>query len=238
MNSRRTALDLIGSFWPAAHPEKRLPGRLTFDSSDGGRLKTCGAFHDPKEVIAKARAESDGPVSVGLSELLGLDNPPIRIIGDTTDGPVTLDQCLGEQDTYHVPLVLSGAHIPDSEPLRFRAAAFGIQHFVRWSGASGLRPSLVVGDDSRRVEEIRVVYTPVSEAVVGVPHGQLILRLPYAFRGDHVVESTIEQACTLELRFADPSPTSPTRHDFRLISRGFPPCPHPVCQQYRGFPSA
>ena len=204
MNSRRTALDVIGSFWPAVHPEKRLPGRLTFDSSDGGRLKIVGSFHDPREVIAKARADADGSVSVGISELFGLDGPAIRIVGDTTDGPVTLDECLEEQDTYHVPLVFYGAHIPDSEPLRFQTAAFSIQHFVRWSGTSGLRSSLVVREDPHQVEEIRVVYTPVSEAVVDVPQGQLVLRLPYKFRGDHLVECTIEQACTLELRFADP----------------------------------
>ena len=203
-NSPRTALDAIGSFWPAANPEKRLPGRLTFDPREGGRLEVVGAFHDPKEVIAKARAEADGSVSLGLFELLGLDSPAIRIIGDTTDGPVTLDQCLGTQDTYHVPLVLSGDHIPDSEPLRFQAAAFGIRHFVRWSGTSGLRPSLVVRDDPRRIEEIRIVHTPVPDTTVDMPHGQLVLRLPYTFRGDHVAESAVEQTCTVELRFTDP----------------------------------
>lgn len=163
-----------------------------------------GTFHDPKDVMAKARAEADGSVSLGLFELLGLDSPAIRIIEDTTDGPVTLDQCLGAQDTYHVPLVLSGDHIPDSEPLRFQAAAFGIRHFVRWSGTSGLRPSLVVQDDPRRIEEIRIVHTPVPDTAVDMPHGQLVLRLPYTFRGDHVAESAVQQACTLELRFADP----------------------------------
>ena len=71
-------------------------------------------------------------------------------MGDTSDGPVTLDQCLGAQDTYHVPLVLSGDHIPDSEPLRFQAAAFGIRHFVRWSGTSGLKPSLSMATGLQR----------------------------------------------------------------------------------------
>lgn len=163
-----------------------------------------GAFHDPKEVIAKARAEADGSVSLGLVELLGLDSPAIRIIGDTSDGPVTLDQCLGEQDTYHVPLVLTGDHIPDSEPLRFQAAAFGMRHFVRWSGTSGLRPSLVVQDDPRRIEEIRVVHTAVPDTTVETPHGQLVLRLPCKFRSDRIAEASVEQASTLELRFADP----------------------------------
>lgn len=202
MDSSRTTLDAIGSFWPAAHPEKRLPGRLTFDPSDGGRLEVVGSFHDLKDVIAKARKEADG--SMGLSELLGLDSPAVRIGGDTTDGPVTLDQCLGAQATYHVPLVLSGAHLSNSEPLRFHAAQFSIPHLIGWSGTSGLRSSLVVRDDPRRTEEIRIIYRPVPKAIVDIRDGQLALHYPYHFRGDHVVESSIEQTCTMELRFTDP----------------------------------
>lgn len=204
MNSSHTTLDALGSFWPAAQPRKRLPGRLTFNPEEGGSLKVVGAFHDPKEVIAKARAEADGSVSLGLAEFLGLDSPAIRIIGDTIDGPVTLDQCLGAQDTYHVPLVLSGDHIADSEPLRFQAAAFGIRHFARWSGTSGLRPSLVIQDDPPRTDEIRIVHTAVPDTTVDTPHGQLVLRLACTFRSDRIAEAAVEQACTLELRFAEP----------------------------------
>ena len=76
MDSSRTTLDAIGSFRPATHPEKRLPGRLTFDPGDGGRLEVVGSFHDPKDVIAKADKEADG--SVGLFELLGLDSPAMH----------------------------------------------------------------------------------------------------------------------------------------------------------------
>ena len=208
-----TPLDTIGSFWPAARPEERLPGRLTFDPTDGGRLEVLGSFHDSQEVLARAPAEADGSVSVGVATLLGFDSPAIRILGDTTDGPVTLERCLPtqlqmgggtSQSTYHIPLVLSGTHIPDGEPLLFQKAEFGIPHFVRWSRTSGLSPSLIVHDASRRLEEIRITYTPLLEATVELPHGQLLLHLPYRFHGDHIVESSIEQACTFELRFADP----------------------------------
>lgn len=182
----------------------RLPGRLTLNPSDGGRLKVVGSFHDQDEVIAKTPADANGVVSVGLSTLLGLDAPPIQIFGDTAEGAVTLNQCLGAGGTYHVPWVLSGAHVAGSAP-EFQAADFGIPQFAWWSGTSGLDSSLIVRDESRRVEEIRVIYRPVPEAVVDLPHGQLALRLPYVFRGDHVVESSVAQASTLEIRFADPS---------------------------------
>ena len=35
---RMVNVDIFGSFWPAARPDKRVPGRLTFDHGDGRRL--------------------------------------------------------------------------------------------------------------------------------------------------------------------------------------------------------
>ena len=124
MKSPSTPLDVIGSFWPAARPERHLPGHLTFDPSEGGKLEVVRAFHDPHKVLDNAPTAADGSVSVGLSALVGLDSPPMRILGDTTEVSVTLDRCLGTQGTYNVPLVLSGAHIPDGEPLHFQKAEF------------------------------------------------------------------------------------------------------------------
>ena len=196
-----TPLDLVGAFWPAARPEKRLPGRLTFNPIDHGRLEVLGSFHDPKEMIAKARAQANGSVHVGLSELLGLDSPPIRILGDTMDGPVTLDQCLG-QSTYHVPLALSGAHIPYSEQLQFETAEFHIQQLVPWIGTSGFRAWADLRD--HQLEEVHITYRPVPEASVDMPRGRLVLRCPYRLSYDRVPESPIEEASVLELQFANP----------------------------------
>ena len=197
-------LDVIGAFWPAARAGRRLPGRLTFDPGNGGRLEVVGSFHDPKEVIAKAGRQADGSVSVGLSELLGLDSPAIRVIGDTAAGPVTLEQCLGGQGTYHVPLVLSGAHIPDGEPLRFQTAAFYIHHLVFWTGISGFSGSLDYRADAHRPEEVHISYRPVPETSVDMPRGRLVLRFPYRLRYDRVPESPVEETSALELEFAEP----------------------------------
>ena len=196
-------MDVIGTFWPAACPDKRVPGRLTFDPRDGGKLDLCGAFHDPKEVIATARAQQQGPISVGLSELLGLGSPPIRILGDTTDGPVTLDQCLGNLSSYHVPLVFRGAHFLDNEPLLFQAAQFDIPHLARWIGQSGLSDCVQLRQDSNQVEQIRIIYKPVADTIVDTQSGHLRLAFRYRQHGDRINELTIKQYCTLELRFAD-----------------------------------
>ena len=205
-------MDVIGTFWPATCPDKRVPGRLTFDHDDGGRLELCGAFQGLEEVIhEKARAQQQGPVSVGLSELL--DSPPIRILGDTTDGLVT---CLVvrsmlkyhsgpplKTSVYHVPLVFRGTHFLNNEPLRFAAAQFDIPHLTQWIGKSGLDVSPKFRKDSNQVEQIRITNTPVGDTIVDTPRGQLRLAFEYQLCGDRVVESAIKQHCTLELRFAD-----------------------------------
>ena len=205
MTSTRSRLDVVGAFWPAAHPEKRLPGRLTFSPYDGGRLDVVGSFHDPREVIAKAGAQADGPIRVGLSELVGGESPPIRILADTTEGPATLEQCLGAQSAYHIPLVLCGANIAESEPLRFQTADFRIPHFIPWSGISGFSSWLHSWNDPHRprLKEVHISYTPVPEASTDIPHGRLLLRMPYRFRFDRIPESPIEETSILELQFAD-----------------------------------
>ena len=197
-------VDIIGSFWTADRPDKRVPGRLTFDHRDGRRLELCGAFHNPKEVIANALAQQEGQVSIGLSELLGLDSPPIRILGDTADGPVTLERCLGTLSTYNVPLVFRGAHFLDDKPLRFEAAQFDILHIEHWIGKSGLDHSVRSRKDSNQVEQIHIICTPFGDTIVETPSGQLRLAFGYQLRGDRIVESAIKQYCTLELRFSDP----------------------------------
>ena len=99
---------------------------------------------------------------------------------------------------------LSGAHIPDGEPLRFQTAEFYIQHLVLWTGISGFSGSLDYRDDARRPEEVHISYRPVPETSVDMPRGRLVLRFPYRLRYDHVPESPVEETSALELEFAEP----------------------------------
>ena len=198
-------MDIIGSFWTADRPDRRVAGRLTFDHRDGRRLELCGAFHDPKEVISNAPAQQEGHASVGISELLGLDSPPIRILGDTAVGPVTLERCLGTLSTYHVPLVFRGAHFRDDESLKFKAAKFSILHIEQWIGKSGLDASVRLRKGSNQVEQLSIICTPVEDIIAKTPSGQIRLSFGYQLRGDDIVESAIKQKCTLELQFSDSS---------------------------------
>ena len=196
-------LDTIGTFWPVGRPKRRLPGRLTFSPEDGGRLQIAGSFHDPKEVIARAQREADGSVHVGLAELAGLNAPRMRILGETTNGRVTLEECIEGQGTCHIALILCGAHISNNELLRFQAAEFGIREFVRWSGESGLDDALFLHERIDQIERIQITCNPVPEKVISIPGGQLTVRLPYDIHGDHLQEVAIRQNWKIERRFAD-----------------------------------
>ena len=63
-SSPRTALDAIGSFWPAAHPEQRLPGRLPNPPKPGSAARN-----------KDARRSSEGPTSPPTSATPGA--PPV-----------------------------------------------------------------------------------------------------------------------------------------------------------------
>ena len=105
----------------------------------------------PRARVEQARARQTGTVSVRLSEMLGSGSPPIRILGDTKQGPVSLDQCLVGRSSlsfgssgsstaeYHALQVFEGAHFDDHTPLQFDAITFRLGHLAQWIAKSGLR---------------------------------------------------------------------------------------------------
>ena len=122
-------LDVVGEFWQADKPERRVSGRLTFDKARGIELNLIGSLHDPREVVSR----QTGPViSVPLEEMFDLNSGPKRILGETTRGPVTVDHCLRSSanfaflgrsrpavESYVGSLVLLGTHFYADEPLEF-----------------------------------------------------------------------------------------------------------------------
>lgn len=162
-------LDVLGSFWPAGQPDNRMPGRLALDVTRGPALELCGSFHNPGRVVEQARA-ADGSVFVGLTEILGSDSPPIRILGDTTLGPVSLDHCLvgttslslgssgSSTAEYHPLQVFQGAHFDDHTPLQFDAITFQLGHLAEWIARSGL--CIDPQRDPKAVGHIRITVPP------------------------------------------------------------------------------
>ena len=200
-------MNVVGSFWPAARPDKRVAGRLTFDARDGAALELGGSFHDPGAVLDKAQG-----VAVGLEELFGFDSPPLRILGDTSDGQLTLDRCVetsssysstATRQSYYVPLVFHGAHFHENDPLSFDAVRFHIRHLAHWVGKSSLQVALDHKQNAPGVEQMRITHTPLKESVAHTEFGRLTLAFEYKYGGDHIVDFGIEQHCSLELRFQE-----------------------------------
>ena len=211
-----TDLDLLGSFWPAGQPDNRLPGRLAFDGRKGPVLALCGSFHDPGRVVEQARARQAGTVSVGLSEMLGSGSPPIRILGDTTQGPVSLDHCLVGRSSwsfgssgsstaeYHALRVFQGTHFDDHAPLQFDAITFRLGHLAQWIARSGLR--IDPKPDPKAVDHMRITMAPPGRYVASTDLGELVLACRYIPRGNGIVGFRIDRDCSLELRFPEGRP--------------------------------
>ena len=208
-------LDVLGSFWPAGQADNRLPGRLALDVKKGPVLELCGSFHDPGRVVEQARA-ADGSVSVGLSEMFGSGSPPIRILGDTTEGPVSLDHCLVGRSTwspgtsgsstaeYHALQVFQGAHFDDQTPLQFDAITFRLGHLAEWIARSGLR--IDPQPDPRADDHMRITVPPPARFAASTDLGELALACRYTPRGNGIVGIGIDRDCAVELRSPEGRP--------------------------------
>lgn len=201
-----SVLDALGFFWPANQPGERLPGRLVLDAKRRPVLELCGSF--------KALAED--AVSVGFSEMFGSDNPPIRILGETTQGPVSLDHCLvgrsswslGASDSstaeYHAHQVFQGAHFDDHTPFNFDAITFRLRYLAEWIARSGL--SMEQHPDATAGDHIRITVPPPARYATSTDLGELAVACRYTPRGNGIVGLRIDRDCSVELRSPEGRP--------------------------------
>ena len=207
-------LDLNGIFWLPGEPGIRVLGRLSFNSADGLELNLIGSLHDPKEILAR----HPGPIiSVPLEELYGSRDKPLRILGETTQGFITLDHCfrksgrfplLGSsrpaQEIYRGRAAFLGAHLHEDTPLAFTGVITTIQNLEHWIGLPSTSINLRYEEESTKLEQINIVATPREELIATSALGELVLSFRYSLRGDHIVESTLTQKQTVEVRFSGP----------------------------------
>ena len=207
-------LDIDGLFWLSGKPGHRVPGRLTFNEATGLELNLIGSLHDPKKVIT---GYTGSTVKVPLEELYGSNNEPLRILGETTRGFVTLDKCwrksgkfplLGSsrpaQEIYRGRSAFLGAHFDEDTPLAFTGVITMIQNLEHWIGLPSASINLRYAEESTKLEQIHIIATPREELMVTSALGELVLSFRYSLRGDHIAESTLTQKQTVELRFSEP----------------------------------
>ena len=206
-------LDLEGMFWLPANPDRKVAGRLTFNDADGPELRLIGSFHDPNEVLTRR----SGPVvRVPLVELFGSNIDAPRIFGETTQGFVTLDGCWRKSGTFRWPgsrrpaqenygawAVFLGAHFDEDSSPAFSRVSTRVQNLENWTGLSLVRITLDYSEESKKLEEVRIVAGQPTELMAESALGEVCLSLGYSLKGDHIVESAITQRQAIQLRFSE-----------------------------------
>ena len=144
--------------------------------------------------------------------MLGSGSPPIRILGDTTQGPVSLDHCLAEGSSwsfgtsgsstaeYRALQVYQGAHFDDNTPLQFDAITFRLGHLAQWIAKSGLRI------EPKPDDHIGVMVPPPERYVASTDLGELVLACRYIPRGNGIGGFGLDRDCSLELRLPEGKP--------------------------------
>lgn len=211
------SLDIDGHFWLEGDPTRKVAGRLTFNNVDGVVLNLIGSFHDPQEILTRAHQASTGPeITVTSNEMFGSSENPLRILGETNRGPVTLEGCMRSRanfplsrpvadarESYQGELALLGVHVLGGDPIVFNAAKLRLGHLEHWVRRSAV--GLVYDVDGSKVTGLnRITYTTPEESIVTTDFGELDLTFGGKLRGDHFVETTIEQDCSFGLKFAEP----------------------------------
>ncbi len=142
------------------------------------------------------------------------ENHRFRIQGAAGARLITLDSCLkiGERveipgifhEEYRVPVVLSGYHFDESEPLEFDSVTVSLRHLEHWVNRSGVSVEYIQEEGANRVRSVNIEHSPLESTVTQTHIGQLELSFGWKVLGDHILQSTIEQKCGFSLRFAEP----------------------------------
>lgn len=207
-------LEVDGEFWLVDDSERKVAGHLTYNRADGLNLSLIGSLHEPDNVIARARAMSTGPtISVPLEELYGMDRGPVRILGETTKGPITLEDCVRQgasfpfsgrslRENYRGSLAVLGANFGKNEPLVFSGMELSVHNLEHWVRKPGISIEFDLHEDSGIIGQTRITNTPLEKIVTRASIGELELSFSYKLRGDHVVETVLEQSCAFGVRCA------------------------------------
>lgn len=112
-----------GFWWRVGEPERKVQGVLTSDAEGKLSLELFGAF--------------------GESNLsfLSLPEGQFRIVGETDEGPATLEHCFARtargtweqpRQLWHVGEALIGAMLPEDAPWQFYGCQYSIPGLTRW----------------------------------------------------------------------------------------------------------
>ena len=123
-------LDIEGIFWLAAKPDNKVAGRLKFDAIKGADLSLIGSFHNQLS-----------PGKTELEDLFGSERP-VRIQGiagtktltlcDSVQSKMTMNIPGIGQEAYHSPLLLTGHHFNEEDPIGVQAVNVRLRPLESW----------------------------------------------------------------------------------------------------------
>ena len=197
-------LDIDGLFWLPSNPERKVAGRLTFDAANLGQLDLIGSFHEL-------------PSSGTMTQLGTPDwNKRFRIHGVAGTRLLALDRCMQVQgklevpgvrrERYYAPLVLSGKYYGEEEPLEFSSVSVQLRHLEHWVNKTGVELWVEPWEDPKEAKAFGLTYTPLESLVATTSICDLELRFCGKLIKDYLIQNTIEQRCSLILRFPRPCP--------------------------------
>ncbi len=186
-------LDLDGLFWPEDAPDNQVAGRLTFDARDGGLLALIGSFDDLDQF-----GELGGPTRIhGLAGKRVLTLDGCLQIGKTFEMPGFV------RERYHVPRILSGEHLRESQFDRFTAVHIGLRHLEHWVNKSGTKfdTELSEGPDGPiDIRRVTVTHEPLDAVIAPIAEGTLEIGFPSRM-SLNPFEARITQDCSFAVRF-------------------------------------
>ena len=190
-------LDVVGEFWKADNPERRVPGRLIFSVTSGGSLQLAGAFtEDPKQISSDTS-----------------DIESARIYGRSGYNTYTLFNCLKTgwranadivyREDYSIVFILSGSYFIEDEDPEFTSATIRLQHLDKW-----IAPPTITDDHEwceNRLKRYHLYFEPRDSISVQTCTGKLTL-----IHSDNIQRHTtpykaeISSQCSFGLQFERP----------------------------------
>ena len=183
-----TLLDVMGKFWLAAKPDKKVPGRLTIDEENNAQLDLIDPLY-------------------ALADTFRIDDQPVRILGNSSGKLLTLDRCfktplsgiLNTNEKYSSSLVIEGVHFTENEVMEFNSLTLKPKYLEQWVWMTGVRVDGNNEDFTLKVSQ----NESMKQAIDG---GEISLDFYAEYSGEVVGTKTITDGCTFRVKFHAHSP--------------------------------
>lgn len=198
------AFEYEGIFWPAEKPSLRVAGRLSYQPTEGARLRLIGSFDEPQVAF-------------------NVSGPARRINGGAGGHDLTLDGCFQENanfDTtgllrqdYYVPLVLVGVQLGSDDTIEFDSVTVEYDQLPYWINRSNFTVSMETTDptDFSTLTKMAISSDVAPTESAMTDDFEVVLSSTMSIGGNRVTESHISRKPCLTINYC-------RRHSFDDIN--------------------